>query len=33
MPIIANYAKIMCSLGKQRELPDNNQSPSVKDLG
>lgn len=29
MPVITNYAKIMYSLGEQRELLDNNQPPSV----
>lgn len=29
MPVITNYAKIMYSLGEQRELLDNNRPPSV----
>lgn len=32
MPVITNYAKIMCSLGKQRELLDDNRPPSVTEL-
>lgn len=32
MPVITDYAKIMCSLGKQREPLDNNWLPSVTEL-
>lgn len=32
MPVITDYAKIMCSLGKQREPLDNNRPPSVTEL-